>query len=224
MKRLQIKSIILKIEKIISGRSIKHMNKNYLMLDGQKIPFTAEQVEKIKDICGVGRVKLSDIAEGESFRIADVEFIKFPEVNGRVPVVAKELLTSMKFGESNNLNESTELKATLNEFLEKIVAVVGIENVIEFETDLLALDGTDEYGSMGSKISLPTLDFYRANKKIFDKHKLEKWCWLATPDSTTNRLVLCVAPSGLINGNSYCNRSYGVRPFCILKSDIFVSK
>lgn len=47
------------------------MSKNYLMLDGQKIPFTDEQAEKIKDICGVGKIKLSDIAEGECFRIME---------------------------------------------------------------------------------------------------------------------------------------------------------
>ena len=200
------------------------MNKNYLMLDGQKIPFTDEQVEKIKDICGVSKIKLTDIAEGECFRIGDIELIRFPEVNGRVPVVAKELLTTMKFGESNNLNESSELKARLNEFIEKIIVAVGAENVLDFETDLLALDGTDSYGSMGSKVSLPTLDFYRANKKLFDMHKLDKWWWLATPDSTMSDYVLCVAPSGRIDYLGCCNLSRGVRPFCILKSDIFVSK
>ena len=199
------------------------MNKNYLMIDGQKISFTDEQVDKIKSICGVGRVKLSDISEGETFRIGDFEFIKFPEVSGRVPVVAKKLIAEMKFGENNNMNESCELKTTLAEFIEKIVADVGSANVLDFETDLLALDGTDDYGSMGSKASLPTLDFYRANKKIFDKHKLDKWWWLATPDSTTNSLVLCVAPSGSVYYGGYCRNDFGVRPFCILKSDIFVS-
>ena len=210
------------INKIIKER-IK-MNKNYLMLDGKKIPFTDEQVEKIKDICRVGKIKLSDIAEGECFRIGDVELIKFPEVGGIVPVVAKELLTSMKFGKSNNLKESVELKAVLAGFIEKIVAAVGEENVLDFETDLLALDGTDGYSSMDSKVSLPTLDFYRANKKLFDKHKLEKWWWLATPDSTTNSLVLCVSLSGGIIYYGFYYDDIGVRPFCILKSSIFVSK
>ena len=198
------------------------MNKNYLMLDGEKIHFTDEQVEKIKHICGVGQENLSDIPEGETFRIGDVEFIRFREIGEGVCVVAKELITSMKFGESNNLNESYELKSKLDEFLQKIISTVGTENVIEFETDLLALDGTDSYGTMGSKISLPTLDFYRANKKIFDKHKLEKWWWLATPDSTDNNFVLCVAPSGDIICSSCFDDGRGVRPFCILKSSIFV--
>lgn len=198
------------INKFIKER-IK-MNKNYLMLDGKKIPFTDEQVEKIKGICGVGQVKLSDIPEGETFRIGNVELIKFPEVNDRVPVVAKQLIDSMKFGDSNNLNESEELKSKLNEFLQKIVAVVGEENVLPFETDLLALDGTDSYGTMDSKVSLPTLDFYRANRKIFDKHKLEKWWWLATPDCTENSLVLCVAPSGNVSfGDFYDDSAAFVR-------------
>ena len=200
------------------------MNKNFLMLNGEKIPFTEEQLDKIKDICGVGKVKLSDLAEGECFKIGDVELIKFYEKSGGVYVVAKELIASMKFGDSNNLNESEKLKSKLNEFLEKIVAAVGEENVLTFDTNLLALDGTDEYGFMTSKVGLPTLDFYRANKKIFDKHKLDKWWWLATPDSTTNNFVLCVAPSGNIYYGNYYYNDYGVRPFCILKSDIFVSK
>lgn len=189
------------------------MNKNFLMIDGQKIPFTDEQVEKIKHICGVGKVKLSDLAEGECFKVGDIELIKFYEKSGGVYVVAKELIESMKFGCSNNLNESEKLKTALDEFLQKIIAAVGEENVLEFDTNLLALDGTDGYGAMTSKVSLPTLDFYRTNRKIFDRHKLDKWWWLATPDSTTNNLVLCVAPSGDFIYSNYYFGSYGVRPF-----------
>lgn len=199
------------------------MNKNFLMLNGEKIPFTEEQLDKIKSICGVDKVKLSDIVEGECFKVGDIELIKFPEVNGGVPVVAKEQVASMKFGDNNNLNESEKLKSALDEFLQKIVAAVGEENVLTFDTNLLALDGTDEYGSMTSKVGLPTLDFYRANKRIFDKHKLDKWWWLATPDSTENNLVLCVAPSGNFDVIDGYDVNLGVRPFCILKSDIFVS-
>jgi hypothetical protein len=214
---------MLKIKKLIHRRRRKNMNKNFLMIDGQKIPFTDEQVEKIKHICGVGKVKLSDLAEGECFKIGDVELIKFYEKSGGVYVVAKEHIASMKFGDSNNFKESEKLRSVLDEFLQKIVAAVGEENVLTFDTNLLALDGTDEYGSMTSKVGLPTLDFYRANKRIFDKHKLDKWWWLATPDSTTNNFVLCVAPSGGIFYDDCCHDCGGVRPFCILKSDIFVS-
>lgn len=199
------------------------MNKNFLMLNGEKIPFTEEQLDKIKSICGVDKVKLSDIVEGECFKVGDIELIKFYENSGGVYVVAKEQIASMKFGDSNNLKESEKLRSALDEFLKKIIAAVGEDNVLTFDTNLLALDGTDEYGFMTSKVSLPTLDIYRANKRIFDKHKLDKWWWLATPDSTTNNFVLCVAPSARLDYRC-CDGNRGVRPFCILKSDIFVSK
>lgn len=196
---------------------------NYLMLHGQKIELTEEQIEKIRLSHGFCQTPFK-VNEGESFKIGDVELIRFPEIDGGVPVVAKDSITRMKFGENNNLKESTELNKVLDDFLKKITAAVGEENVLSFETDLLSLDGGDKYGKMTSKVSLPTLDFYRANRKIFDKHKLDKYYWLATPDSNDNSLVLCVAPSGDV----LCFNSYyydcGVRPFCILKSNIFVSE
>ena len=196
---------------------------NYLMLHGQKIELTEEQIEKIRLSHGFCQTPFK-VNEGETFKIGDVELIRFPEINGGVPVVAKDSIARMKFGESNNLKESIELQEELDGFLKKITNVIGEENVLSFETDLLSLDGGDKYGKMTSKVSLPTLDFYRANRKIFDKHKLDKYYWLATPDSNDNSLVLCVAPSGLIIYISNYDFNGGVRPFCILKSDIFVSE
>ena len=195
---------------------------NYLMLHGQKIELTEEQIEKIRLSHGFCQTPFR-VNVGETFKIGDIELIRFPEINGGVPVVAKNSIARMKFGESNNLKESTELQEELDGFLKKITNVIGEENVLSFETDLLSLDGGDKYGKTTSKVSLPTLDFYRSNRKIFDKHKLDKYYWLATPDSNDNSLVLCVAPSGDIFYNYRYNDNIGVRPFCILKSNIFVS-
>lgn len=196
---------------------------NYLMLHGQKIELTEERIEKIRLSHGFCQTPFR-VNEGETFKIGDIELIRFPKINGGVPVIAKDSIARMKFGESNNLKESTELLKELDGFLKKITNVIGEENVLSFETDLLSLDGGDKYGKMTSKVSLPTLDFYRSNRKIFDKHKLDKYYWLATPDSNDNSLVLCVAPSGFINYDYGYGRNYGVRPFCILKSNIFVSE
>ena len=195
---------------------------NYLMLHGQKIELTEEQIEKIRLSHGFCQTPFR-VNEGETFKIGDIELIRFPEINGGVPVVAKDSIARMKFGESNNLKESTELQEELDGFLKKITNVIGEENVLSFETDLLSLDGGDKYGKMTSKVSLPTLDFYRSNRKIFDKHKLDKYYWLATPDSNDNSLVLCVAPSGYIYYDDGCHDSGGVRPFLRFVSSISVS-
>ncbi len=166
------------------------------------------------------------VKDGETFIIGDMEFIKFPSVNGQTPVVMKYIAFNSRFGNNNDLRSSDVLRRMETEVLPKIIEAVGKENLCTVKTDLTALDGLNPYGTMESLISLPTLDFYRANISIFDKHNPDRWWWLATPESAQPHddpyWILCVAPSGRINYNFYI-LDYGVRPFCIFKSSIFES-
>lgn len=167
------------------------------------------------------------VKDGETFQLAGIEFIKFPSVGGRTPVMARNIAFRSRFGDNNDLRASDVLKKLQEEFLPKIVAAIGEENVLSFETDLTTLDGLKPYGVMESKISLPTLDFYRANVEIFDKYPVNGWCWLATPESAKPHnnpyWVVCVSPSGVIF-NYDCGYDYfGVRPFLIFESSIFES-
>lgn len=166
------------------------------------------------------------VADGDTFKIGDMEFIKFPSVNGMTPVVMKDIAFTSRFGDSNDLNESIVLVRMNEKILPKIIAVVGEENLCSIKTDLTAFDGLKPYEDMESLISLPTLDFYRANVAIFDKHKAKDWWWLATPHSAQPHYdpwwVLCVAPSGNIDNGDYYG-SNGVRPFLIFNSSIFES-
>jgi hypothetical protein len=171
--------------------------------------------------------KITNVQDGQTFEIAGIEFIKFPATAEGVPVVARDLQKAMTFGDNNDLRESKVLRWLREEFLPKIVADVGEENLVQFQTDLTTLDGLDNYGVMESKISLPTLEFYRQNAEIFDKHPVKEWWWLATPESCQPHddpyWLLCVAPSGYFNYNVYCYSGFGVRPFLIFKSTIFES-
>ena len=170
---------------------------------------------------------LNTIPVGGIFKIGEVEFIKFSEDNGRATIVCKDILFNLQFGANNDFSKSYILKKLTAEILPIIESAVGSENVIEFETDLMSLDGSSKHGIVKSKISLPTFDFYRKNRAIFEKHKIDEWWWLATPDSTSeynnDRWIVCVAPSGIIFSGIYCGSRDGVRPFCILNSNIFVS-
>lgn len=170
------------------------------------------------------KVLASEIAVGETFVVGGIEWIKFPEKDGGFVAVAKGSLGDKTFdNKSNDFSKSSLLSYLEKEILPKIVEEIGEENVLEFETDLFSLDGHREYGKMTSKIGLPTFDFYRENRKIFDKHPLDDWWWLSTPNGE-RYLVACVAPSGYVgNGNGFFNVR-GVRPFCIFSSSIFVSR
>ena len=174
-----------------------------------------------KSVCYPG------IQDGETFQLAGFEFIKFPSMNGETPIVMRDYAFTSRFGDNNDLRSSEVLKRMEIDILPKIIEAVGEENVCTIKTDLTTLDGLHPYGVFESKISLPTLDFYRANGEIFSKYKPGRWCWLATPWSAQPHddpyWVLCVSPSGYILNYGYGGDDIGVRPILILKSTIFES-
>lgn len=172
-------------------------------------------------------VRFPGVKDGETFRIAGMEFIKFPATKNGTPVLMRDVAFTSRFGDNNDLRSSDVLKRLQEEFLPKIIEAVGEENVLSFQTDLTTLDGLKPYGVMESKISLPTFDFYREHVKIFDKYPVDDYYWTATPDSAKPHYnpvwVVCVSPAGNFNCGDYgCNYG-GVRPFLIFNSSIFES-
>ena len=167
------------------------------------------------------------VKPGETFMIGDMEFIRFADTPNGTPVVMKDIAFRSRFGNDNDFSISVILQKLQDEYLPRIIEVVGEENVCEFETDLTTLDGLKNYGALTSRISLPTFDFYRANVAVFDQHNPGSWWWLATADSAKPHYdpvwVTCVSPAGNFNYDRYYGDFSGVRPFCILKSSIFES-
>ena len=170
---------------------------------------------------------LFHVKDGDTFKIAGIEFIKFPDKDGMTPVVARNILFNSTFGDNNDLRSSNPIKRLKEEILSKIIMVVGEENVCTFPTDLTAWDGLKPYGVMEEKISLPTMDFYRANVEIFDKYPVSGWWWLATPETApphgSSNWILCVSPSGDIDFGDCGCIGHGVRPVLYFKSSIFGS-
>lgn len=200
--------------------------KNYIVFNGQKIELTAEQVEQLKAAWQEKTIRLGDKAPGDIAKIGDHEMIVLEHVGAATLLIRKDLLDTMQFGENNNYDGSCADEAC-NEFAGEIAGIVGEDNVLPHTVDLTSDDGLKDYGEIQRRASLLTTEQYRRHVHILDKHKPEDWWWLATAHSTTahgnDAWVKCVAPSGCIN-ISLCNYfGFGVRPFCILKSDIFVS-
>ena len=168
-----------------------------------------------------------NVKDGDAFKIAGIEFIKFPDKDGMTAVVAKNILFNSTFGGNNDLRSSNTMKRLKEEILPKICIAIGEESVCTFPTDLTTWDGLKPYGIMEEKISLPTMDFYRANVEIFDKHPVSGWWWLATPESapphSSPNWILCVSPSGHFNLDFFLYDGLGVRPVLYFKSSIFGS-
>ena len=196
-------------------------------INNQTFDLNPKQVATLRIALGINEKQLCDIAIGDTFKIADIEFIKFTEENGVACAVAKDILFNTKFDDkSNNFANSSLLKRLEKDVLTKVENEIGSDNVLEFETDLISLDGLDDYGVMKSKISLPTFDFYRKHVKIFDRYKINNWWWLSTPDSTPTHSVYAsvrVVYYGGTLDTYYCSSGSGVRPFLTFKSSISVS-
>lgn len=201
--------------------------KNYICINGKKVKLTEAQVNEIKVSYGLQGVKLSDIPVGEPFKLGKHEFVVLEHSGDTTSVTYKGLLIeSKKFGSNNNFDGSNVDKEC-QKFAGEIAGIVGAENIIEHTVDLTSDDGLKDYGKVKRKMSLLTADLYRRYVYILDKFKLDKWWWLATAYSTkahdNDRWVKCVSPSGRISNDFYV-LNFGVRPFCILNSSIFVSK
>ena len=201
--------------------------KNYISLNGKKIELTAEQVAEMQKSLGIGQVKLKDIPVGEPFKIGDYELVVLEHSKETTAVILKELLHKNKqFGKNNNFENSNADKLC-EAFGKEIEGIIGENNLIEHTVDLTSDDGLKDYGSIKRKMSLLTANLYRRYVEILDRHKIKAWWWLATAHSTptheSSSWVKCVSPGGVIS-NYYYGSNNGVRPFCILNSNIFVSR
>ena len=206
--------------------------KNGLIIGGVKIMFTPEQIEDIRAAFSsnkeVNKNRLEDVAEGELFKLGKYEMVVLEHgVQGGTAVLLKELYEDkVKFGENNNFNGSNAARKCLG-FADELAEIIGAENIITHTVDLMSDDGLKDYGTVDCRASLLTADMYRKYVYILDKYKLDCWWWLATAYSTPTHddaeWIKCVSPAGCIFSHDYFYDSLGVRPFCILKSDIFVS-
>ena len=200
--------------------------KNYICINDQKISLSEEQVQQIRDSFSLPGMKLAEVPVGDTCKIGGHEMIVLDHFDGATMLLRKDLLRkSQEFGPSNNYNGSY-VDDICKDFEKEIAAIVGEANLLLHEVDLTADDGLKDYGTIQRYASILTADQARRYVDILDKYKLDTWWWLATAWSTPTHddatLVKCVSPSGLINNDACFNR-IGVRPFCILKSDIFVS-
>lgn len=200
---------------------------NYICIDGKRTELSAEQVNALRGILPLEPVRLSELAAGDCFMVGPHEMVVLEQLDGAAAVILKALLADEEaFGNRNNYDGSN-VEKVCDRFAADLAAFVGEDGILDHEVDLTSDDGLKDYGSVRRRASLLTADQYRRYVEILDGHNVDAWWWLATPYSTkrheNDRWVKCVAPSGYILNCLY-GIDGGVRPFCILKSDIFVSR
>lgn len=100
------------------------------------------------------------------------------------------------------------------------------ENIVEKVVDLTTVDNQKKYGKCVCKVRPITFDEARELNDLLVNKSLDDWWWTCTSWSVEERewhSLAAVSPSGNVDGCNSCS-DYGVRPICILQSNIFVSK
>ena len=174
------------------------------------------------------KVALSMLKRGDVFQTTGKRKYKVLEqYEDTTKIISIDLVKeNVEFGDTSDYKKSNVKKLCDTEILKDFEEEFGAENIETHIVDIVTVDG-QEIGTVDCKIRPITFDEAREYTDIIPNQHLDDWCWTLSPWSTEERgwkySVAVVSPSGVICVN-YFNRSLGVRPVCILKSNIFVSK
>ena len=191
----------------------------------QKAKELVELLEKQEE---TGKVELSMLKRGDVFQTTGKRKYKILEQYGdTTKIISLDLVKeNAKFGDNTDYNKSNVKKLCDTEILKDFEEEFGAENIEEHTEDIITVDG-QKVGSTECKIRPITFDEAREYTDITPNESLSDWYWTLSPWSTKDRgwknSFSVVSPSGYVN-LSYCFNGNGVRPVCILKSNIFVSK
>lgn len=112
----------------------------------------------------------------------------------------------------NNYAKSSLRRKLLNEPL----SVLGEDNLIPHEVDLVADNGDDRYGTVTDRVFILSCDEYRKYRKYVPL--LPEWMWTCTPWYISNAGDSCdvryVNSTGGL-GNGSAGNSNGVAPACV---------
>ena len=161
----------------------------------------------------------------QEITIGGIAFTIIQTAESWVKCIASECVGEGAF-DAQNRNDfaASDIREFLNgEFLHKLIAAGAPEAMFEyFNVDLTADDGLKDYGGDRVRVGLITCDEYRLLRGNIPELP-NTWWWTATPDSPKNPFVRYVYFDGTLSSDSACVGGGGVRPLCVLKSEILKS-
>lgn len=198
------------------------MSNNEILKKARELVELLEKQEKI------GKVALSSMNPGDVFQTTGKRKYKVLQQYGdTTKIISLDLVKkNVEFGKSTDYKKTNVKKLCDTEILKDFEEEFGAENIETHAADIITVAG-QKIGTVDCKIRLITFDEVREYTDIIPNQHLDDWYWTLSPWSTKERgweySVAVVSPSGVIDCNN-CIGSNGVRPVCILKSNIFVSK
>lgn len=195
----------------------------------KELEVTRALVKMLEEREQSNKVKLESLKAGETFYIGENGYIVLKHHEGKTKVISRNFIAEdRKFADDTADYKTSGLRKYIEvEIQPTIENEVGAENLVEHRVSLETVDGQDNYGELTCKVRPITFDEARQYNNLIVNNDLDDWWWTCTawtsPNREYNRSIAVVLPSGYICYD-YCCNCYGVRPVCILKSNIFVSK
>lgn len=190
-----------------------------------------ELVKQLEEAEKKNKVRLSELKPRETFKIGEHDFIVLDQDGSSqtTKVISKEFMAEdVVFDRNTKDYNKSSLKKMIEADIQPIIEnALGAENLVEHKVNLTSVDMQHEFEDCVCKVRPITFDEARKyNDLLVNKDLGDRW-WTCTPWSTKERgleySIALVSPSGYFGSRHY-NGYGGVRPFCILKSHIFVSK
>ena len=188
-----------------------------------------EIVKLLEEAEKANKVQLAELKPGEVFKIGEHDFIVLEQKNGATKVISKGFMAEdIVYDEDTRDYSKSNLKKVIERDIQPIIEhEVGADNIIEHIVDLTSVDMQHEFEPCTCKVRPITFDEARQYNDVLVNKQLDDWWWTCTPWSTADRswkyAMAVVSSSGIVNDDD-CSNDRGVRPFCILKSNIFVSR
>lgn len=188
-----------------------------------------ELVAAIEEDGKKNKVMLKDIPAGGKFETGIGRFIVLEQKADCTVVITEGLYRkNEEFDDDCTDYKKSSLRELCDgEILNEFIAEFGEDNICENEAGLVTVDSQEVFGKLLTKVRPVTFDEGRKYNELLVNKELQDWYWTCTSWSTAERdwtySVAVVSPSGVISSYN-CYGSNGVRPVCILKSNIFVSR
>ena len=188
-----------------------------------------ELVKILEELHEKNLVMLADLKPGNKFSTGIGNFIVLEQKEDCAVIITEKLYMEDEiFDASCNDYKKSSLREKFDgEILDEFISEFGEKNICENEAGLVTVDGQKAFEKLLTKVRPLTFDEAREYNDLLVNEKLTDWYWTCTPWSTEERgygyTAVVVSPRGQFNCHG-CRFNLGVRPVCILKSNLFVSR
>lgn len=198
---------------------------------GKALDMARELVKQLEEAEKKNKVRLSELKPGEVLKVGEHDFIVLDQdaSSQTTKVISKGFMAeNVMFDRNTKDYNKSNIKKMIESDIQPIIEkAVGAENLVKHTVSLISVDMQHEFENCMCKVRPITFDEAREFNGFLVNKNLNDWGWTCTPWSTEERgweySIAVVSPSGCVSSNG-CDNCIGVRPVCILNSNIFVEK